>query len=186
MLFFLDSSIRIPLFVRAMTLASECACRTVLEKLSSRFLQEHQHAKYCSYHFPNESTSAILRHYDECPGVTADSSNKLGDNISSQLDSVGIHHASRGSYLSTFQKLCDNIHSSGLLLTDGGKAIVPSSMTSVDKRFMIRYLVGTGFDLEDILVCDGNGILRSPRNEEIETPPKKRKVSGSTIDEVLK
>jgi len=164
---------------RAVTLASECSCRSVLEKLAKSFLDEHHHAKLCQHQFSfNESTSSILRHYDECEGVTREENNRLGDKISSQLNRLGVQQASQGTYLTTFKNLCDNIHNSELLKTDDDKVIVPSSMSNIDKRFMIRYLIGKGYDLESVLICGYDGSLRAPREEELTTPPKKRKASS--------
>ena len=164
-------------YCRAVTLATECSCRTVLESLSQEFVKQHNIKNLCAHEFyPEESTSAILRHLDICEGMGSTEPNyKHSNDISSQLEDMGIQPASRGGYLLTFQNLCTRIHSSSLLLSDDDKVIIPSSMNSVDKRFMIRYLLGKGYDVGAIVVYGQNGKLRPPKDEEVETPPKRKR-----------
>jgi hypothetical protein len=152
---------------RAITMASECSCRTVLEKLAKEFLKEHTRVGLCSHHFHGEeSTSEILKHMDKCEEVTQSSNNKLGDKI-------------RGTNLITFQNLCDSIHNVKLLKNKDGNVIIPLSMSAVNLRFMIKYLIGKGNDQEKILFCDLDGHLKIPREDELSPPPKKRKSSAS-------
>ena len=172
-------------------MASECSCRAVLERLSEEFFKDHLKSQtsnksktknVCEHIFRSEeSISAILRHMNECILLTKSTENKLGDKISNHLQSKGIQPASRGGYFQTFQSFCKRIHGAELLKTDEGQVVVPSSLSHEDKRFMIRYLIGDGYDFGEIVVCGPDGTLRPPKDEEVTTPPKKRQIESALI-----
>jgi hypothetical protein len=100
--------------------------------------------------------------------------NKHGDAIAYEIEHAEIQQATQGAYVDLFSALSKKIHKAELLITDEHEVVVPSNLTSVETRFLIRFLIGSGWDKKKIVIVGSNGVFRKPNADEIETPGKKR------------
>jgi hypothetical protein len=161
---------------RAIIIGSTLCCRSYIEKFAQFFVEEHDAKSFCPRKFDRfSSTTSILQHFEECLGVTLDTNKRMGDTISNKLESQGIRLPSDGSFLGIFKELSEKVHHYDVLQTNTGKAVVPVSLPIVSKRFMTRYIKYKGYD---IVICEEDGNLREPLEEEITTPPKKMRPSS--------
>lgn len=122
--------------------------------------------KLCKFVLYGETpVTNIFRHFEVCPCETTGA--LLGAKLNSKLK-PGVRPPTKSSFVDVFSKLSDSIHNS-LLRTSAGVVVVPHSLVNEEKRFLVRYLMANG---EDVAILGKNGVLRSPKEREINTPPK--------------
>jgi hypothetical protein len=156
--------------------AATSCCRFQLEWFGQEFLQRHEKKMTCTKRLPYDaSMTSILHHFEECSDVTEDTSKLVGgDILSDRLESENIRLPSSSSFAEIYATFSRKIHSAGLLVTESGAVIVPSNFPSSMKRFWVRFLLASRYD---VVMFDMDGNLREPLPEERETPEKKRKAS---------
>lgn len=156
---------------QAVTLAANASCRYFLESFSKEFRDQHARQFRCHYKIDDckDSTSALLRHFEDCVLVTADSDKLLGDDMSSKLSKRKIQLPSAGKLVDVFKSFCEKVHTDNLLRMGTGEVILSSTLSNVEKRLFIRFLMAKG---HDVVIFDKN-VFRPPKTQEITTPPKK-------------
>ena len=164
--------------VQLVNSAMNSVCRTLIEDFSKDFLKKHK--KYnstssCSTILNTSSTTtAILDHYESCCAVTNSNDKLLGDEFSNALSTKGINLPSSGSFKKIFSELSDRLHT-GIVRTAESKIVVPNTISGVEKRFLIRFLIAKG---ESVAVLTHDGGFRDVLKSDYETPPS----SPPTID----
>ena len=152
----------------AINLGATLCCRTYIELFATKFAEAHKNLN-CSIEIDsNFSTTFILRHFDQCEVVTHSTEELMGRSLTDVLEQQNIRPLTKGSFADLFQELSKQIHTTHLLTTVNGNPVVPISLLPAEKRFMVRFLKAKGY--EKVLICDGDGILREPLAEEVETP----------------
>jgi hypothetical protein len=118
----------------------------------------------------DDPTTAIAKHYHECPAVACSSfsDSVVEEKTVQDLAKKGFSYPSRGSIDNIFKKLSESVHNGPLLRTaDGRYVVVPADMPDEEKRLLIRILMSRGMNVK-VLDCE---TLRHPYDDEIETPP---------------
>lgn len=122
--------------------------------------------------------TAVLRHYELCPAIRSSPDFRFEDTVSATLTENDINLPSKGALADVYSALSTAFHSSNVFKTSSGKVLIPSGLPDIEKRLLIRLLLGMG---QRVCIVEDSGHLRDPLPVEI-TAPKKILASFTSDD----
>ena len=161
----------------AVNLAAYSSCRQFLEQKGKEFCDRHfndyEPNNKCSERLvPTMTTTALLRHFEQCVAVTSDSAVLFGDELTAELEKLDIQAPSQGNFAGLWGTLSDSIHNCSWFKDSTGAIIVPNDLEDFEKRFLVRYLRATD---HSVVIANSDGSVRDPLPHEVVTPDKAKK-----------
>ncbi len=124
---------------KSLDMAIRAGCRSFLENYGLSFVKRHNKSKLCTHVFGIKPTTAdIFSHFEWCRKVTS-GDKLLGDELSEVLDIKDIKLPTSGSFATIFNSLSARIHNASLIKDSNCKILVPDDLSTVEKRFYIRF-----------------------------------------------
>lgn len=140
---------------------AQLSCREFLEATAHNFQAQHAKQQSCAVNCSLMDTSTLFNHMETC------TSKAKNVKTWTQLLLPGASHV--GNSNAAWQTLLSAVAHYSFKAFDGGVVHVPSTLSAVQTRLLVRLYQGQGYTVKIVL---GNGTLRDLTAGEVKTPPR--------------